>query len=189
MSAEKMRIAIIATGKIARDNYIPFLAAQPDIELGYWNRTEATARAVAATFGGEVFPSLEAVAAWKPTAAMVLTAETARYEVSTALINLGVRRLFFEKPLVAAAGQAHVTEEDFQDGKRMLALAGAKGCETAIVFNYRFFDQTLAAKKLVESRGLGKVIHFTALVHFACWSHCIDLIHHFAGGVDEVAAS
>jgi predicted dehydrogenase len=184
----KMKIAIVATGKVARDNYIPFLAKQTDVELGYWNRTSATAQSVAAKFGGVVFTSLEALAAWQPTAAMVLTAETARYQVGTQLINLGVPRLFFEKPLVAAAGQAHVTEDDFLSGKQMLALAKAKGCETAIVFNYRFFDQTLAARQFVASRSLGRVIHFTGLVHYACWSHAIDLIQSFAGGVEEVAA-
>jgi len=184
----QLKIAIVATGKVARDNYIPFLATQRDVELGYWNRTESSARSVAATFGGQVFTSLQAVAAWKPTAVMVLTAETARYEIGMELIRLGVPRIFFEKPLVAAAGQAHVTEEDFHAGKRMLDLADAKGCQTAIVFNYRFFDQTIAARNLVESRRLGKVINFTALVHFACWSHCIDLIHHFAGGVQQITA-
>jgi predicted dehydrogenase len=184
----KLKIAVVATGKVARDNYIPFLAAQGDVELAYWNRTPATARGVAERFGGVVCESLEAVAAWKPTAALVLTAETARYQVGTELIERGVPRLFFEKPLVAAAGQAHVTEDDFQSAKRMLALAESKNCETAIVFNYRFFDQTLAARRLVESRGLGKVVNFTALVHYACWSHCIDLIQCFAGPAAEITA-
>jgi predicted dehydrogenase len=184
----KIKVAIIATGKVARDNYIPFLAAQCDLSLGYWNRTESTARAVAEKFGGEVFPTLEAVGAWRPTAAMVLTAETVRHEIGTKLIELGVPRIFFEKPLVAAGGQAHVTEEDFFKGRQMLALAKAKGCQTAIVFNYRFFDQTILARELVESRGLGKVINFTGLVHFACWSHCIDLIQCVTGGVAEIAA-
>ncbi len=183
-----MKIAVIGIGKVAREEYIPFLAAQDDIVLGYWNRSPDSARAIAARFPGRVFASLPEIAAWRPTAAMVLTSETARYAIGTELIKLGLERIFFEKPLVAAAGQAHVSEQDFHDGKAMLDLAKGRGCQTAMVFNYRFFDQTMKAKSLAASRGLGKVINFSALVHFACWSHCIDLIHWFAGEIMEVAA-
>jgi predicted dehydrogenase len=183
-----LKIAVIGIGKVAREEYIPFLAAQADVVLGYFNRTRPAAQAVAGQFGGEVFASLADVATWQPTAALVLTSETARFAVGMELIQLRVPHLFFEKPLVAAAGQAHVTEEDFANGKKMLSEAQSRGCQTAMVFNYRFFDQTMAAKSLVASRGLGKVIHVAGLVHFACWSHCIDLIHWFAGDIAEIAA-
>lgn len=183
-----IKLAIIGTGKVAREEYVPFLATQPDVQLGYYNRTADTARQLAGQFPGEVFGTLAEAAAWKPTAAMVLTAETARFDASKSLIEAGVPRLFFEKPLVAAAGQAHVTEGDFWNAKKLLTLAKEKHCETAIVFNYRFFDQTLRARQAVASRNLGKVVNVVALVHFACWSHCIDLIRHFAGDISQIAA-
>lgn len=183
-----IKLAIIGTGKVAREEYAPFLATQPDVSLGYFNRTPGTARELAAKFPGEVFDSLEAAARWNPTAAMVLTSETARYHASKTLIEAGIPRIFFEKPLVAASGQAHVTEEDFFKAKELLALAKSRKCETAIVFNYRFFDQTLAAKRIVAQRGFGKVTNVAGVVHFACWSHCIDLIRHFAGNIEEIAA-
>jgi predicted dehydrogenase len=183
-----LKLAIIGTGKVAREEYIPFLTGLPDVSLGYWNRTIEAARQAAEKYPGEVFASLAAAAAWKPAAALVLTSETARYETGMALIGAGVKRIFFEKPLVAARGQAHVTEEDFNQAKQMLGEARARGCETAMVFNYRFFEQTMAAKKAVEARGLGKVTNVAGLVHFACWSHCIDLIHWFAGDIAEITA-
>ena len=31
-------------------------------------------------------------------------------------------------------------------------------------------------------------MNFTGLVHFACWSHAIDLVHYFAGPVAQLAA-
>ena len=99
-----LKIAIIGTGKVARENYIPFLAGQPDVTLGYFNRTESTAREMAEKYGGEVFSSLVAAASWLPAAALVLTSETVRYDVGVQLIEAGVRRLFFEKPLTAAHG-------------------------------------------------------------------------------------
>lgn len=183
-----LKLAIIGTGTVAVNNYIPYLAAQPDVTLCYYNRTHEKAAEVAARYGGEAFTSLEAVAGWQPTAALVLTSETVRYEIGMELIQLGVRRIFFEKPLVAAHGQAHVTEADFYSGKAMLALARERGCETAMVFNYRFFEHSLAAKRIAAERNFGAVINAVGLVHYACWSHCIDLIQHFAGGVAEITA-
>lgn len=183
-----LKIAVIGTGKVSRDNYIPYLATQADIELGYYNRTRDTALQVAQEFGGDVFSTLDEVAKWNPTAAMILTSETVRYEIGMQLIDSGVRKIFFEKPLVALHGQAHVSEDDFYKGKAMLDLAQERGCETAMVFNYRFFEQTLAAKRIVAERDFGQVTNAVGLVHYACWSHCIDLIQHFAGDITEIAA-
>jgi predicted dehydrogenase len=84
--------------------------------------------------------------------------------------------LFFEKPLAARAGQA------------ILQKAGAVGCETAMVFNYRFFEHSLLAKRLVAERDFGMAVNITGLVHYACWSHAIDLVHHFAGPMAEISA-
>ncbi|MGA2230514.1 MAG: Gfo/Idh/MocA family oxidoreductase [Tepidisphaeraceae bacterium] len=183
-----LKLAIIGIGKVAREEYLPFLASQPDVSLAYFNRTPDAARKAAEQFGGKALPSLAAVADWKPTAALVLTSETIRRDVGTTLIQAGLPRIFFEKPLVAAAGQAHVTEADFADARDMLLLAKEHKCQTAMVFNYRFFEQTLAARKAVADRGLGEVIHVIGQVHFACWSHCIDLIHFFAGPIEEITA-
>lgn len=70
----------------------------------------------------------------------------------------------------------------------MLDLAREHGCETAMIFNYRFFEQTLAAKSIIAERNFGQVINAAGFVHYACWSHCIDLIQHFAGSVEEITA-
>ena len=183
-----MKIAVVGTGGVARGNYVPNLAGQPDVVLGYYNRTHDKARQVADEFGGEVFASLSELADWNPATALVLTSEKCRYEVGMELINLGIQRLFFEKPLVAAHGQAFVTEDDFHKGKSMLDLARERGCETAMVFNYRFFEQSMAAQRLVAERNFGEVINAVGQVHYACWSHCIDLIYHFAGSVAEITA-
>ena len=183
-----LRIAVVGTGEVARNNYLPFLAAQPGVTFACWNRTGARAVEAGRHFGCEVLPTLEAVAAWQPTAALVLTAETVRHEVGTALIKLGVPKIFFEKPLVAVQGQARVSEEDFTKGREMLRLAAKRGCETAMVFNYRFFEQSITARRIAAERRFGRVINVAAQVHYACWSHAIDLIHWFAGDIREIAA-
>jgi predicted dehydrogenase len=181
-------IAVAGTGPVARNNYLPFLARQPDVALACWNRTADKAVAAAQECGGTACPDLPALMAWRPTAVLVLTAETARHEVGTELIRLGARRIFFEKPLVAARGQAHVGENDFLAGRAMLRLAARRRCETAMVFNYRFFEQSVAAKALARQRRFGKVINVTGQVHYACWSHCIDLIQWFGGPIREITA-
>jgi len=183
-----LKIAVVGTGAVAASNYIPFLAGQSDVELGLYNRTPEKAQQVAQKFNAVVFSSLKEIADWNPTAVLVLTSETVRYEVTSQLLELGIRRLFFEKPLVATMGQAHVTENDFHKGKALLEKAREVNCETAMIFNYRFFPQSLAAKRIVAERNFGELINVSGLIHFACWSHCIDLIHHFGGSVATITA-
>ena len=172
-----MKIALAGTGNVAKRNYIPCLAAQEDVELGYYNRTSAKAEAVAAEFGGEVFDSI-----------FVLTREPDRRDLLSALLDLNPRRLFCEKPLVAQNGQEDVREDDFAAARDLLQLAKAQDCETAMIFNYRFFDQPLKAKRLIAARDYDQVNNISGLVHYACWSHAIDLVHHFAGPIVELNA-
>lgn len=183
-----LKVAVVGTGNVAQNNYLPVLAKEQDVSLGYHSRTRAKAEACAARFGGEVFYTPADVAAWEPDTVMVLTREMDRLEAATALLDCGVSRLFFEKPLVAGQGQEHVTEQDFADARALLSRADSQGCETAMVFNYRFLEHTLLARRLIAERDLGQVRTVTALVHYACWSHCIDLVHALAGPVAEITA-
>lgn len=184
-----LKIAIVGTGHVARENYLPFLARQEDVELLYHSRTRAKAEACAAQFGGRVAAGPAELAAEDPDAILVLTREEQRFDAASALLEHGVRRLFFEKPLVAGQGQAHVREEDFFRARELLGRARAVGAETAMVFNYRFFEQTKRARRILEERDLGRPTQVTALVHYACWSHCIDLVHLFAGRTAEMSAT
>lgn len=188
MNPQTLRIAVVGTGNVSTGNYLPILRDDKDVVLGVCDRDPARAQAAAKDFKGEWLDSLEAVAKWKPTSVIVTTNETVRFEVVMELIRLGVKRIFCEKPLVAAKEQANVTEEDFHNAKKMLGAARAAGCRVAMNFNYRSFDQTLAAKKVAAERQFGTVIQVAGLVHFACWSHCIDLIHHFSGEIEELSA-
>jgi len=182
------KVAVVGTGRVAQNNYLPCLAAEPDVSLGYYNRTVPKAESCAAKFGGQVFGTIRELMDWQPETVFVLTRETDRYEVASAILECGPKRIFFEKPLVAQHGQENVTEQDFQDGRRLLQTAQAKHCETAMVFNYRFFEHSLLARRIVDERGFGQVLNVTGLVHYACWSHCIDLVHFFAGPIAQVTA-
>ena len=183
-----LKIGVVGTGKVARTNYLPCLAEDTDVAIGYFSRTRAAAEACAAQFPGQVFDSAAALMAWQPDAILVLTRETQRLEATQALLAHKPRRIFFEKPLVAAHGQENVTEQDFADAQSLLRQASAIGCETAMVFNYRFFEHSQLAKRLVAERNFGAVRNVTGLVHYACWSHAIDLVHFFAGPIAELSA-
>jgi len=181
-------IAVIGTGSVARNNYLPFLSKEKDVVLTYFSRTQSKAEECAKVFGGRVVEAIDDIHANEPDAILVLTPETQRYEVTAALLQGKPKRLFFEKPLVAQNGQDKVCEDDFHKAADLLQRAKACGTETAMVFNYRFFDQTVRMKRIVDDRGFGKLIHASMFVNYACWSHCIDLLHLFGGRASQISA-
>ena len=184
----KFKVAVIGTGTVAQRNYLPFLAKQDDVTLSYYNRTREKADACAAEFGGWAADSIDALMSDAPDMVLILTHEGARYAIAREVLSHKPKRVFFEKPLVAMQDQAHVTEDDFEKGRELIHLAQANLTETAMIFNYRFFDQTLLARKLVAERQFGRLIQVTGFVHYACWSHSIDLIHLFGGPIAEITA-
>jgi predicted dehydrogenase len=184
-----LKIGILGTGKVASSNYLPFLSRQADVSLLYHSRTRTKAEACAEEFGGRVVDSALALLDEEPDAILVLTRETQRYDATVSLMDSGIpRRLFFEKPLVAQAGQANVRESDFYQARGLLQRAAALGIETAMVFNYRFFDQVVRARGIVSERGWGELVQASLWVHYACWSHCIDLLRLFGGPAAQVTA-
>jgi len=183
-----INVAIVGTGNICTSNYLPPIVKRGDVALTLYNRTRSKAEAAARQYGGQVANSLEELMASQPDTVLVLTRENDRYEAAKALLEFRPKRLFFEKPLVAQQGQANVTENDFYRARELLELACFAGTETAMVFNYRFFDQTIKAREIVAASPFGPMVHITGLVHYACWSHAIDLILHFAGPVAQITA-
>jgi predicted dehydrogenase len=183
-----LNIAIVGTGKVAMESYLPQLVRHADVKLLYFNRTREKALALAEQFGGRVLNSINELVQQNPDAVMVLTSETERLQVSQELLEFRPKRLFFEKPLVAKLGQAKVGETDFLEAHALLLKAETVGTQTAMVFNYRFFDQTLKARALIAELNLGRPVHFMGLVHYACWSHCIDLMLEIMGSVQTITA-
>ncbi|MAS37312.1 MAG: hypothetical protein CL610_25145 [Anaerolineaceae bacterium] len=184
----KIKIAVVGTGNVARKNYLPFLSQQEDVMLSYYNRTRNKAEGCADQFGGWVADSIDHLMQDSPDAVLMLTRETVRYELALQVLQHQPKRVFFEKPLVAQQDQAHVTEDDFEKGRELLRTARANGTQTAMVFNYRFFDQTMLARQIAAERNFGQLIQVNGFVHYACWSHSIDLIHLFGGPVAQITA-
>ncbi len=82
-----VKIAIVGTGKVARNNYLPYLAQQPDVTLTYYSRTQSRAEACAAEFGGRVTGSVHELLADQPDAVLVLTREEQRFDVTLELLQ------------------------------------------------------------------------------------------------------
>jgi predicted dehydrogenase len=183
-----MEIGVVGVGKVAQDNYIPTILRHKDVSLTCYSRTFENTETVAQRFGIRSARKLDELFERQPEAVFVLTHVEQHLESTQALLPFKPKRLFLEKPLVAKGGQAHVTQQDFWDGKDLLLQAQESGTETAMVFNYRFFDQIQRAKRLIHERNFGDTISVVAFTHFACWSHCIDLIMNFAGPLREISA-
>lgn len=184
----RIKIAVLGTGNVARNSYLPYLSRQEDVVLTYFSRTRSKAEACARDFGGRIVDSIQELLADEPDSVLVLTHETQRLVAVDSLLEGRPKRLFFEKPLVAQNGQANVCEEDFFAARDLLQRASAAGTETAMVFNYRFFDQTLRAQQLISDRNFGQLTQASLFVNYACWSHCIDLLHLFGGRAAQVSA-
>ena len=82
-----LKIALLGTGNVARNNYLPYLSRQDDVSLIYHSRTRAKAEVCADEFGGQVVGSVEALLATDPDAVLVLTRETQRYDAAMALLE------------------------------------------------------------------------------------------------------
>lgn len=183
-----MKIGILGMGVVVTENYLPVLAAIGDMEFFYYNRTPEKARAAAQRYGGTVCTSVDELMAHRPDCIFHLTAETVRYELAMAVLAHRPRRIFFEKPLSAVRGQANVREDDFHNGQMLLRRAREVGTETAMIFNYRYFAHAIAARQIIAERKFGAVQTINCHVHYACWSHCIDLIGWLAGPIETVTA-
>ena len=184
----KKRLAIIGAGNVACMSYLPFLSKREDLELLIHCRTFEKAKGVAAKFNGIAIETMAEVAAMQPMAALVLTKEQQHLEAAGALVDLGVKNIFIEKPLNAKNGQANVTEEDYFEAARFIRHANDAGCEIAMNFNYRFFELYKKLKSIAAERNFGELRQSSWFVNYACWSHCIDLLHFFGGKIKTVTA-
>lgn len=176
-----MRCVIVGIGNLATGNYLPFLAAEPEMELGYLARTPERSSRAQEQFGGSVLGSWSDVASFAPDVVFNLTTDTQHGAVLDEAVQVGCPRIFTEKPLVAAHGQERVDESDFDRAVGIAAAARAAGVEIAVGFNYRFFDTVRSSLELMSNSGFGETSTIVASAHYACWSHTIDLIG-LAGG-------
>ena len=183
-----LKIAVIGTGSVATNNYLPFLSRQEHVSLSYLSRTRAKAEACQQKFGGRVCDSPAELMADQPDTVLILTNEDQHYDVACQVLEFKPKRLFLEKPLHARLGQAQVSENDFFEARELMLRAQKQGVETAMNFNYRFFELSARLRDVLAGREPGRLRQATLYVNYACWSHCLDLLQHFGGAVTTVQA-
>ncbi len=176
-----MKIGIIGTGNVAVNNYLPCLSKHHDFEFIYLSRTRSKVEKCVEKFGGIIVDSPAEMMKYNPDLIFVLTLEDKHYDLARELLKYHPKRLFFEKPLHARNGQAHVCENDFWEARKLLNQAEELGVETAIGFNYRFFETSKQIFNLVADKAMGELIQASFFVNYACWSHCIDLFRWLGG--------
>ena len=183
-----MRCAVIGIGGVALKRYLPVLAAESDVELGCCSRDVESARRGAALVDGTVLDDLDAVGSWRPDVAFVVTPDTTHVDVVTRLVELGIPRIFVEKPLAAAHGQSRITADDLRAGEHLARTAAERGVAIAMGYNYRHFATVARARSEIARRGWSAPSGVVVAAHYACLSHVIDLSACFLGELDTVSA-
>ena len=93
-------IGIIGCGKIAQVRHIPEYAAHPQARLaGYYDLNQERAQALAAQWGGQAYPTWEALLADPAIDAVsICAANTAHAELTIAALRAG-KHVLCEKPM------------------------------------------------------------------------------------------
>ena len=132
-----LKIGIVGTGKVAGSNYVPCLAGEADVSLGYFTRTRPRAEAIAEEYGGEVFASLSALMDWRPDAVFVLTRETQRFEAATALPDAPANAYLHLGQAQCAVGRTEAGRETLtRIERRVPALPADQGAVAGAMIDY-----------------------------------------------------
>lgn len=147
MATQPLRIAIVGCGNIA-EPYAKNLLSFPQLELvGYTDLDQARAEALAARYGGHVYPSLAALLA-DPAVELVLnlTVHHAHYAVNRQSLEAG-KHVVSEKPLALRADEA----------RELVLLAEARGLRLGgTPYTFLGEGQQTALRLLREGR-IGRV--------------------------------
>ncbi|RYY29355.1 MAG: Gfo/Idh/MocA family oxidoreductase [Sphingomonadales bacterium] len=133
-----IRIAIVGLGKVAHDQHVPAILANPDLEIA------ATASADGASIDGiPSYASLDALlaATLDVDAVALCTPPQVRYALATTAITRGLH-VFLEKPPVATIGEAGALAEQ----------AGAAGVTLFAAWHSRFASGVEPAKAWLADR-------------------------------------
>ncbi|UKI30758.1 MAG: Gfo/Idh/MocA family oxidoreductase [Lentisphaeria bacterium] len=182
-----IRLGVVGLGNVAQNNYLPYLSRQENVELFCCSRDPEKAKACAARFGIHACTTLEELAGMHLDAVFILTLEQFHYGTACRLLE-------FSRSGSSSRNRWWRATDRRRSANRISSMrsicwtrAKRAGTEIAMNFNYRFFDQMIRLRRLVEERDLGPLRQSSWLVHYACWSHCLDLLRWFGGEIAEVS--
>ena len=136
--AEKLRVGVIGTGYVSKNNYLPVLAQTEDIEfVGVMAKNFENAVRAARSFGAQqAVDSIEKLVDLGLDCAFVLTPKQVHAEQVTFLLNHGVDT-FCEKPMATT----------LRDCGKIAELSEKTGRKLMIGFNRRYAPVVTAAKE------------------------------------------
>ncbi len=138
------RIGIVGAGSIAQI-HMDRWSRMPDVELaGYYDIDESAAQRAADRFGGQVYPSLEALLD-DVEAVDICTTATAHREPVLAALEAGIPAVV-EKPL----------SRHLADCEAIVDAQARTGTPLFVAHVVRFFPQFAQAKAVVESGAIGQ---------------------------------
>lgn len=182
---KKLRVGVIGTGYVAKNNFLPVLARTEDIEfVGVMAKNPEHAEFAAKHYGAEhAVDSIEKLVDLGLDCAFVLTPKAVHAEQVSFLMNHGVHT-YSEKPMATTLRDcAAVAELPEKTGKKLM-----------IGFNRRFAPVVTAAKEAWDG-GMPDVIiaqknrpqtEYHATLENAV--HMIDLMRYFCGEAADVKA-
>jgi len=196
----RIRVGIIGCGQMGRW-HLDAYQQSPGVEVvAFADTSRAAAEPFAALTGGRAYGShRELLASERVDGVSVCVVPASHREVVLAALEAGAHVLA-EKPLATSV----------RDARMMAAAAEAKGRHLLTGLKFRFFEEVAAARKLLQSGALGRII--SARLMFAAdldmsakWfsdpqlagggivmdngAHAFDLIEHLLGPIVTVAAT
>lgn len=131
MTGKPHKLAIVGVGKIARDQHLPSISANPDFTLA------ATASRNASVEGAEAFRDLETLLAARPdvTCIALCNPPQVRFDTACMAIEAG-RHVLLEKPPGATLAEVHALQD----------MAQAKGVTLFATWHSRFAHCVPAAR-------------------------------------------
>lgn len=194
----KLRIGIVGCGQIGRwhldsykrDHRVEVVAvADTDLERAAGFAREVNAKAYSSHKAMILNETLHG--------ASVCTVPSTHLEVAMDLLGAGIHVLC-EKPLATSVAEA----------EQLMRRAETKGLQLVTAFKFRFHEEVLGAKELIDTGRLGKVVNFRLM--FAgpvetggSWRgqkqlsgggvimdngpHAVDLIHHLFGDIEALS--
>ena len=182
---KKLRVGVIGTGYVSKNNYLPVLAIRDDIEfVGIMARNYENAVRAQKSFGAAcAVRTIEELADLKPDCVFVLTPKQVHAQQVTYLLTHGVD-VFCEKPMATT----------IKDCEELVKLQKETGRTLMIGFNRRYAPVIAAAKKALDGKAPDVIIaqknrpqtEYHATLENAV--HMVDLMRYFCGEAADVHA-
>lgn len=196
---DRIRFGLVGCGRISQ-THLQALEALPDCELvAVADARDAAACQVAEQYRCRYYDSVEQILESESLdAAVICTPPSTHSKIAEALLHQGVHVLC-EKPLAVTVAEA----------ERMVAMANLKGLVLMMASKFRYVEEVISAKSIVQSGILGEIIQFENTfcnkvdmrgrwnadpvisgggVLIDNGSHSVDIARYLLGPIDQIQA-